>query len=182
MGILDYIVLAILGLAAYRGYRSGLVISIISMLSLFVALMVSFHLTGTVSNYFIETYPKQEELVPIVVFVILLIIVILLITLVGRILKKILDLTLLGSFDNLAGALFSILKWAFFLSVFLWGLSYLNIVISEKYASESILLVYIEPMAPFVFNNIGSVLPFIEDFIKPLKHIGEGSSEYFTMI
>jgi len=182
LGVLDIIILAILGIAAYKGYKNGLVVSLISLLSLVIALVASFHFTGKVSDYFIGKYPGNEEAIPIAVFILLLILTIVLITIVGKLLKKILDLTLLGSFDNLAGALFGIIKWGFFLSVFLWGLSYLNIVISDKYASESILLAYIEPLAPFIFNNVGAVLPFIEELLKPLKNIGENQSEFFTLI
>ena len=183
MGILDIIFLCVFALAAYRGYKNGLLISIISFLSLIVALVAALNFTGRVSEYFILKYPGREEIIPILVFIALLIIVILLLTIIARILKKIIDLTLIGSFDSLAGALFGILKWAFFMSVFLWGLSYLNIVISEDYASNSRILPYIEPIAPLVFDNFGKIMPFIEDLIEPLKRLeGENNEVFTTMI
>ncbi|MGB3464363.1 MAG: CvpA family protein [Cyclobacteriaceae bacterium] len=180
MGILDIIFLCVFALAAYKGYKSGLLISIISFLSLIIALVAAMNFTGRVSEYFLLKYPDREEIIPIVVFVGLLIIVILLITIVGRVLKKIIDMTLVGGFDSFAGALFGIIKWSFFISAFLWGLSYLNIVISEDYATNSHLLAYIEPIAPFVFDNFGKVMPVIEELIEPLKNLDTEQSEYFT--
>jgi len=182
LGILDIIFLCVFALAAYKGYKSGLLISIISFLSLIIALVAALNFTGKVSAYFLLKYPEREEIIPIVVFIALLIIVILLITIIGRLLKKVLDLTLIGSFDSFAGALFGIIKWSFFLSVFLWGLSYLNIVISDDYAESSHMLIYIEPIAPFVFDNFGKIMPFIEDLIEPLKKLGGEDAEYFTSI
>lgn len=180
LGILDIIFLCVFALAAYRGYKNGLLISIISLISLVVALVAAMNFTGRVSEYFLLKYPDKEEIIPVLVFVALLIIVILLLTIIARVLKKIIDLTLIGSFDSIAGALFSILKWAFFMSVFLWGLSYLNIVISEDYATNSRILPYIEPLAPLVFDNFGKIMPFIEDFIEPLKRLEEDNNELFT--
>lgn len=180
MGILDIIFLCVLALAAYKGYKSGLLISIISFLSLIIALVAAMNFTGRVSEYFLLKYPDREEIIPIVVFIGLLIIVILLMTIIGRVLKKIIDMTLIGGFDSFAGALFGILKWSFFISAFLWGLSYLNIVISEDYASDSHLLAYIKPIAPFVFDNFGKVVPVIEDLMEPLKNLDNEQSEYFT--
>ncbi len=182
MGVLDIIFLCVFALAAYKGYKSGLLISIISFLSLIIALVAALNFTGKVSEYFLLKYPDREEIIPVVVFIALLIIVILLITIIGRVLKKILDLTLIGSFDSFAGALFGILKWSFFVSVFLWGLSYLNIIISEDYAVNSQLLPYIEPIAPFVFDNFGKIMPFLEDLVEPLKNLGSEKSEFFTVI
>ena len=182
MGVLDIIFLCVFALAAYKGYKSGLLISIISFLSLIIALVAAMNFTGRVSEYFLLKYPDREEIIPIVVFVALLIIVILLISIIGKVLKKIIDLTLIGGFDSFAGALFGILKWSFFMSVFLWGLSYLNIIISEDYAANSHLLGYIEPIAPFVFTNFVKVIPFIEDLIEPLKNIGEENTEFLTLI
>lgn len=182
MGVLDIIFLCVFALAAYKGYKSGLFISIISLISLVVALVAALNFTGRVSEHFLLKYPDQEELIPILVFIGLLIIVILLLTIIGRVLKKIIDLTLLGSFDSFAGALFGVVKWAFFMSVFLWGLSYLNIVISEDYASNSTILPYIEPIAPLVFDNFGKIMPFIEDLIEPLKKLEDTNGEYFTSL
>lgn len=182
MGVLDIIFLCVFALAAYKGYKSGLLISIISFLSLIIALVLAMNFTGKVSEYFLAKFPDREEIIPIVVFVGLLIIVILLISIVGRLLKKIIDLTLIGSFDSFAGAIFGIIKWSFFISVFLWGLSYLNIIISDDYAANSYLLAYIEPIAPFVFDNFGKVLPFIEDLIEPIKNIGSEKDEFLTIL
>lgn len=89
----------------------------------------------------------------------------------GKALKKIIDLTLLGAVDNIAGALLSAVKWVFGISVVLWLTSTFDIGIPEQWEEESLLYSYILPFAPAVVDFFSAVVPFAHDLFDTVKEL-----------
>ena len=67
-----------------------------------------------------QYFDISGDLLPYISFIVIFIVIILVVNLIGKIFKKIIDLTLLGALDNAAGAMLSVLKWAFGISIILW--------------------------------------------------------------
>ncbi len=57
MNIVDYIMVVILILGAYRGYKSGLISSIIDLVGLFLVFVLAFYLKNPISIFFYEKLP-----------------------------------------------------------------------------------------------------------------------------
>ena len=180
MNLVDVIILVVLGFGAYRGFKTGLLLSIIGFFSFFVAIIAAINFSGKLSAYFIERYPDHESFIPLIVFLGLFILVILGLSILGKFLKKIIDMTLLGSLDNLAGLIFGILKWTFFLSTVIWLFSLVGLRLSEEYAASSRTLPIIEPIAPMLFDWVSIVLPVINDWLKPFRDMDFKDNKYFT--
>jgi membrane protein required for colicin V production len=85
--------------------------------------------------------------------------------------KKFLDLTILGAFDNIIGALIGIFKWAFLVSVVLWLSLQVNLVIPSALTDNSVLYPYIVELAPKVGEYISAIFPFTSDLFESIKDL-----------
>ena len=115
MKLLDIIILVPLLWGAYKGFTKGFVMEIVSLLAFVVAILVAFK-TLHLGIELIRPYISAESFLPLISFVIIFIGVVLLINLAGKLIKKFLDITLLGKVDDIAGAVLGAFKWAFGLS------------------------------------------------------------------
>ncbi|MFN3316184.1 MAG: CvpA family protein, partial [Raineya sp.] len=92
----------------------------------------------------------------------------------ARYLKNTLDATILGSFDNLLGAGLGVLKFAFFVSLFLMIFHKIGNQITpanNELTKGSLLYPAVEPLAPYVVKNISSIVAFGEDVVQEAKQI-----------
>ncbi|MFT4741964.1 MAG: membrane protein required for colicin V production, partial [Marivirga sp.] len=120
MKTLDIILLIPLVFGAYLGFKKGLLLEIVSLLAFFLAVVGAFKLVDFGQELLSPYFQNWEKALPIISFVLLFVGILLLVNLVGKIAKKILDMTLLGGLDNFAGAVLGLLKWAFGVSLVLW--------------------------------------------------------------
>ncbi len=139
---------------------------IISIASFFIAIIGGIKLLDpgiALASQYIEGY---EQILPVIVFTVVFIGILLLLHWLGQLIKKIIDLTLLGSIDDIVGALLGIVKWALIISIFLWVFASFGGKIDEKLTSTSIFYEPVADFAPTLFNIISSIFPFIEDLFR----------------
>jgi len=147
---------------------------IVSLLAFVLAIIGGFKLLHSGMEFLDQHFEINSNLLPYIAFLLIFILIVVGLNLLGKILKKALDLTLLGSVDSLAGLILGTLKWAFGISVILWLTSYVGLLLPNLYTEDSILYSYIEPIAPVTVDYISTILPFandlfemIEDLIRP---------------
>lgn len=166
MNIIDIIIVVFFGIGAYTGFKKGFILEIISLAAFFIAIILGIKLLDIgvdfVSNY-IEGYDK---VLPVIVFTVLFIGIIILLNWMGKLLKKVLNMTLFGSVDNFVGALLGIIKWALIISIFLWIFGSFGGKINPEYTTESFLYTPVSSLAPNLFGMISSIFPFIEEFFN----------------
>lgn len=171
MNTIDIVILVFLLIGAYTGYRRGLLMEIISLSGFFIAIIAGIKLLdwGIVflSNYIIG----YDHLLPILAFAIIFIGLIILITYLGKTIKKILDMTLLGSLDDIAGAVMSAVKWALFISIFLWIYESFGGQIDEELTTTSYLYGPISTFAPGIFRVFSGLFPHIMDYFDQSKDL-----------
>lgn len=85
--------------------------------------------------------------------------------------KKFLDLTILGAFDNFAGAIIGIFKWAFLVSIVLWLSLQINLTIPDHLTENSFLYPHIVEFAPTIGNYISAIFPFAGDLFESIKDL-----------
>src|SRR5690606_33262126 len=110
---------------------------------------------------------------PIFGFIVIFILTLLIIKVVGWILKQIMDMVLLGPLDSTVGAIFGVVKAAFFISLFFWLSSLFKLELPEKWTKDSDMLYFIEPIAPGIVAVIEPILPSMEESLKELDEIVE---------
>jgi membrane protein required for colicin V production len=163
VSVFDLVLLVLLLLGAFKGFRRGLLLEVVGILAFVLAIYVGARFLEEGKALVAAFSSIQEEYLPYAAFLLLFVLVVVGLQLLGFVLKKVLDMTLLGTFDNLAGALLGILKFAFGLSLLFWLLSRLGIALPLEWTEGSSIYAYIQPVAPFVVELAASWLPFFQE-------------------
>lgn len=145
---------------------------IFKFLALILGLVLGFKLVHVGSQLLAPYIGEANGFLPIISFFIIFIVIIILVNILGKIVKKILDMTLLGGFDNIAGAIFNLVKWSFLMGTALWLMERGGIGLSEEQTSESFIYPILIQTAPIIINFFSGLLPFasdVVDYIKELK-------------
>lgn len=159
-----------------QGYRKGFLLEIISLLAFFLAVLGGFKLLDFSINLLEPYRDSLGGFLPIAAFILVFVAILVILNLVGRILKKIIDLTLLGSFDNLAGAALGIFKMALFLSILHWILVKMGFEWPHQLHEDSVVYRATATVAPAVagvlvslFPAIGGIVDKVGDFLKSIS-------------
>jgi membrane protein required for colicin V production len=171
LNTLDIILVVILGFGAISGFRKGFVMEIVSILAFVIAIIGSFKLLQVGMDVLRENFELSGKFLPYLTFIIIFIAIIIVVNLIGKAVKKVLDMTLLGSFDNLAGAIIGVFKWAFGLSVLLWIFNYFQINPIEEYAGNTVVYPFVVSFAPTVVEYISALIPFAKDLFTTVKEV-----------
>lgn len=169
MSIIDIVILVFFSIGTYSGFKRGLLLEIISLSAFLIAIILGIKFMGwgaVILSDYVEGY---NTFLSFAMFVIIFITIILIMNLIGKSIKKMLDITLLGKIDNLAGAIFGIIKWALILSIFFWLYGSLGGGFSESTLNESYLYSPLSKFAPSLLNLLLDIFPFIQEFFENSK-------------
>lgn len=168
MKIIDIVILVILVLGAFRGFQKGLLLEIIGLAAFFLGIWGGFRLMDAGVD-FLEEFMDFKGLLPFISFILIFVIIVLVVNLVGMVLKKTIDMTILGSFDDLAGSLAGVLKWALSLSFLIWLLGFFNFRLGEEYTEGSVIYPFIAGLAPWLIETVSEIMPFIKEFFDSME-------------
>lgn len=169
MNVIDIVLLVILGLAAYKGYQRGLFVSLISIVAFFLSIILAFVLLDWGVDLLGSYIEGFKGFLPYLAFIMIFGAVALLINIGAGIVKKTMDLTLLGSVDNIAGALLGIVKWVFGASLLIWLTHAVGVEIPGDMQENSLVYDKIEPVAPWLIDSFSEYWPFIKSLFESIK-------------
>lgn len=176
MSTIDIILLVPLIFGAYQGFKKGFLLEVIAILAFVLAIVGGFKLLHIGMDMLNDNFNISGKLLPYIAFVIIFLAIILGINLLGKALKKIIDLTLLGTVDNLAGLIVSVFKWAFGLSIILWLTDSFGVTLPEKWTEDALLYPLILPLAPKVVDQLSGFMPFAHDLFDMIKELLQGDT------
>lgn len=157
MSFLDIVLGIMLLFGLIKGLKNGLLIEIASLVALVAGLYGAIHFSYIVGDYLSEHLHWDENYMNVTAFIITFVIIILLVSMVGRILTKIVDFAMLGLLNRVAGGVFGMLKvavilGAFFIffhnSVFKFG------ILKEETLESSVLYEPVKEIGAFVFSKV----------------------------
>lgn len=153
MNGLDWVLLALLALAAGRGFFRGFVVEIASLVAVVLGIWVAVHYNAQVAAW-IGLDAHRE----VISFIITFIGVLILVHLLAKVITKAMDMAMLGLPNKVAGTLFGAVRAAFILSVALNILMVRPGVfgsLSQKALDGSKLYRPIRAFAPFLIPALG---------------------------
>lgn len=171
MAPIDIILLILIGLGAYEGYKKGLLLSIVGLVGFVLAIALGVYFMDPMSKWLASNLDDLTFAFPIMAFLIVFLITLILVNTAGWILKKMMDLILLGGLDSIAGAILGIVKSAFFISFFLWLSIQFDLKMPREWRAKSEFLQYIEPLAPGVIWALEPVSPKLKEVQKTMEEI-----------
>ncbi len=176
MNSVDLVILVILLFGAYRGFQTGLVLEIVSIVAFFVAILGGFKLIDLGKNMLESFEDTLGNFMPIAAFILVFVIILIVINLAGRLFKKIIDFTILGSFDNFAGALLGMLKFTLFLSILNWVIISMGFDLPDMVSKDSAIYPYVAMIGPAIGNFLFSLFPSLNDLVEKVGDFLRGLS------
>ena len=155
---------------AFGGFKKGLLLEIIGILAFVLAIIGGFKLMEFGMTLLAEYFEGLDHLLPFISFLVIFLAIILLINMLGKVLKKVVDMTLLGGVDKFAGAIVGAAKWAIGLSIILWLTITFGIELPGQ-EEDLVLYPYLVDLAPSLIDSLSVVLPFAEEMIDSIREL-----------
>lgn len=168
MGVVDIIILVILGLAVFKGFRNGLIAEVLGLASIFIAGYMAYYLSAKVATWLSWDFDFKEELA----FVLIFIVVVVAVVAVAKILSNLFEAVGLGLLNGIGGLVVSVAKYIIIVCIALSLFNSLNNkmkLVDKKYIRESALMTPLTKITNHLF-------PFFEDAVKEADNI---KKEYF---
>ncbi|MEJ6582606.1 MAG: CvpA family protein [Crocinitomicaceae bacterium] len=168
MNFLDFLILGLLGYAAWKGFKKGFIIELFTFLALFIGLYAGIHFSDLVSEFLMEKMELEpSSYLPIISFAVVFLGIGAMIYFGGKALEKVIKVVQLSLVNKLLGIFFSVLKMVFIVgAVLLMAESYdeKNDFVSQE-SKEASFLYY-----PFQ-NTVSTCIPAFEESTLFLKNV-----------
>lgn len=177
MNLLDVIATLIILYGAFKGYKKGFFISLMGFISLYISLIIGIKYHHILILLIQKIPINLEDNALIVVSIIVSFLFSFLIILqLSKLLKYILDLTLIGFLDDLGGAFLGSLICGFILSFLFNIIDWLNVKILSDQINNSILYPIIKEIQPILTKYILLAINISPEFWDLIKNIEENKS------
>jgi len=157
MAVLDIVLAILLVYGLYKGFTKGFFVEITSLLSLLIGLYGAIHFSYFIGDWLKIKVAWDAKYIQIVAFALTFFILLILVSLIGKILTKIIDAAQLGALNKITGAIFGAAKVALIVSVFLNLFGKMNDTITfvkQETLDETILYNKVKNFAPTIFPSI----------------------------
>lgn len=152
------------------GFRKGLLLEVVGILAFVLGIIGGFKLMELGMTYLDDYFEEFDHLLPFISFLVIFLGILLLVNLLGKAVKKVVDMTLLGGVDKFAGAVVGMAKWAIGLSLILWLMDNFGIRLPGQ-DEDLVLYPYLAELGPNLIKSLSVILPFAEEMIESIKEL-----------
>jgi len=172
MNYFDIIVGLILLFALFRGLKNGLVTELASLAALVLGLFGAIIFSGVTAEYLSPHIGSSH--IGLISFFVTFILIVVAIHFIAKLINKLLEAVALGAINRILGAAFSVLKYAFIISVLLAvlnGIDKDSNIISEKQKRTSMLYGPVSKLSLQIFPylHFNEIKKKAEDVTKGVK-------------
>jgi membrane protein required for colicin V production len=168
MSTVDIVLFVLLGIAGFRGFQRGFIVSLLSLLAFWIGIVLAFMFLDWGVQILDDMIEGFSGVLPYLAFLLIFAAVGIGIGIVAKVVKKSIDLTPLGIFDNFAGGLLAILTWVFGISLLIWLTGKFGVELPSHVQDNSILFNKIETVAPAVIDMFAEYLPFLKHLFESI--------------
>ncbi|MFM7486949.1 MAG: CvpA family protein [Cytophagales bacterium] len=162
----DIVISLLLALAAYLGYKRGFLLELFYLLAIVLGILAGFKCIGWGMEVLQNEFNADKKFLPYLAFAIIFITVVVVTLFVGDRIKHLMDDTFLGKVDAIAGAVLSVFKYAFCLSVVIWLANALNVSLPQNWINGSFLYPQVAKLAQKVSTWVGDLIPFFKEIFR----------------
>lgn len=161
----DIIIALVLLFALWRGWRNGFIFELAVSCAFFTALYAAFKLAWIVEEKIHPAIEAGKETSSEISFMIAFILVFIATIFIGKLFSSLINVTPLGIFNRILGAVFGLLRYALVLSLLLWFLNTAENkfrIIPESQTEKSKLITPLRKVAP-------ALLPVLKSFKDKMR-------------
>jgi membrane protein required for colicin V production len=168
MKTLDIVLLVLLLLGTWQGYRRGLLLEILSLLAFLAATLLALNLRGWGTDKLSPLLGKGNYIGSYLSFMLIFTPTLFLLNRLAFLLRANLRHSLLGNFDRLGGAILGLFAYALLISSFLWMLDSFS-VLSPEAKKDTKIYPVVAAIAPQVFSKLTALLPPGDQLLDELR-------------
>ncbi len=167
--IIDIAYLLILIIAIFKGISKGFIVGIFSLVAFIIGLAAALKLSALMAAYLQNHVTSFAKWLPVISFLLVFIVVVMLVGLGARVIKKALDIAMLGWLDRLGGIALYMIIYTIIFSIVLFFAEKIFLIKPDVIAA-SVVYKNVAPIGPYVINNLGKIIPFFKDMFKDLEN------------
>lgn len=169
---IDIVAIIVGVLLLIKGYQRGILVALGASLAFILGLVFAFSFSARGSVYLLDRGWASASWAPVLSFVILFFGLVWICRYLIKLLEGLLSGVMLGWVNRGLGAILYLSIGAVALSTFLWLANSAHLISTDTlFQSKS--YPYLKPIAPWVFEHIGALIPFIKESLQDLKHFFE---------
>ncbi len=153
--LIDIVILVIFAIAIFKGIKDGFIKQIGGIAGLLLGFFLAYKFSSLLSGWLKQWLNASESIVKIVSFALIIIAVILCMSLIGKLVEKIIKITTLGWLNRLLGVIFALFAAVLIVGVFISLINYVNeswfVLIPSDKMSESKLIGPITKVTDVIF-------------------------------
>ena len=167
MNSIDIVVIILLSVAFVAGFLRGLVRELASLVGVWLAIWVSVKFSDKSTTWVNDQFSIPTPFVKYVSFFLLFILILIGVRYLARMLSSAINLTPLGAFNSLGGAVLSVAKMCLFIGLIVWALEEWKLgLVSEKDQTQSVIY-------PVLKKGVGTIIPFAKTHFKTATELWE---------
>ncbi len=174
---LDIVGITLIIIFFIRGYMKGIIVAAFSLLAILLGIICALKLSGALAAWLLEKEIITSGWAQLISYIVLFLGVVILVRFIAKLIEKSLQAVFLGLVNKLAGGLIYAFMAALVWSSLLWIGNQMHLLEPEAIAASKT-YPYLSPIAPWVFDHIGKVLPFAKNIFADLQHYFDGVNQH----
>ncbi len=166
--LIDLLLIIALIIAVFKGLSKGFIVALFSVVGFVIGIAAALALSAKVAEKLSSAGTVSGKWLPALSFLLVFLVVAILVSLAARTIQKTAEMALLGGINRLAGAVAYVFLYSVILSVLLFYLVALKII-SEDTVSQSKLYPFIRPLAPWIIEKLGEIIPMFKNMFEALR-------------
>lgn len=170
---IDVLFLAAIGYGFFKGFQQGIINSVFSFLSIFIALLAAFKLSPYMTEMLEKGFSIYSPFMFIVGFLATFFLTKWLISLASETITGIMEVAHVNLINQFAGGSILTLLFSFFFSVLVWFADSVRVIDSETKAT-SMTYRFLDPLREAGFKIIGQSKPIFQNFLSHTDKMLDG--------
>lgn len=166
--MIDLIIIALTGMAIYKGFSKGAIVALFSVLGWLVGLAAALKLSTLAAAWMGNHTNVNARWIPFLAFLGVFIAVSIGVRFVANLLEKAVELAWLGWANKLVGVACFLLLYGMGISIVLFYLQNMGLV-SASAINQSRFWPILAPFGPAAVEGLGTIIPWFSDMFEELK-------------
>jgi membrane protein required for colicin V production len=163
---IDILLLVVILIGAYKGYKDGFLMGLVSLLAIVLGIFLGFKLMGEGMEFLERQFNADQKTLPYISFFLIFILVVVLVTWLGKSIRDSIDKTFLGRVDESMGLVLGAFKTMFMTSVVLWIADSLKYNPKAEWTEGSWLYPFTAKLAPGLAVWTAQFVPFFKEIFS----------------
>jgi membrane protein required for colicin V production len=174
--VFDGIILILICISFYRGWKKGILWAIFSMVSVVIGMLLSLKLSHQVADYLFKQNIMTSQYTLLISFILIFVLVVFLFRFGIKLVEKLLEAVLLGWANKILGGVLYSLMTIFIVSTLVWLFNQVNIL-GPELKKDAKTYTYIEPISPKVIELGSDYLPLMKNLFQQIKGLTQRAAK-----